>query len=164
MANIFQINQEYLHIASTLEENGGEINEELENQLSINRENLENKAIGYCFVTKQLDSDIETIDKEIARLQAIKKSKVNTVSRLKETIKHAMLLHGIDSVKGDLISISFRKSPDSVIIENEDLIQDAYKVEQPKKIDKKSISDALKKGIDVPGASLKTDGKSLIIK
>lgn len=164
MANIFQINQQYLQIAQILEENGGEVTEELENELAINREQLETKGINYALVIRQIDGESEILDREIKRLQALKKAKDNTLDRLKNTIKDAMLLHGVDSIKGDLINLSIRKSPASVILENEDIIPDTYKIEQPKKIDKKLIGEDLKKGLEVAGATLKTDGKSLTIK
>lgn len=164
MANIFQINQEYLQLATILEENGGEITEEIEEQLKLNRDNLENKGINYALVIRQLDGESEILDREIKRLSAMKKAKDNALERLKNTIKDAMILHGIESIKGDLINLSLRKSPASVIIEDENSIPDNYLVDQPKKIDKKSIGDDLKKGLEVKGASLKTDSKSLIIK
>lgn len=164
MANIFQINQEYLQLASILEENGGEITEEIESQLQINREQLETKGVNYALVIRQLDGESEILDREIKRLSAIKKSKDNSLERLKNTIKDAMILHGVDSIKGDLINLSLRKSPASVIIEDENSIPDDYLIEQPKKIDKKLISESLKKGIEVKGALLNTDSKSLIIK
>ncbi|MGM1427925.1 siphovirus Gp157 family protein [Sphingobacterium lactis] len=164
MANIFQINQEYLQIAQQLEDNGGEVTEELESQLVFNREQMETKGINYALVIRQIDGESEILDREIKRLQALKKAKDNTLDRLKTTIKDAMLLHGIDSIKGDLINLSIRKSPASVIIANEDLIPNQYKLEQPKKIDKKLIGDDLKKGFKIKGATLKTDGKSLTIK
>lgn len=163
MANIFQINQEYLHIASTLEENGGEVTPELEEALSINREQLTNKGVNYALVIRQLSGESDMIDTEIKRLQAMKKAKDNALERLKTTIKDAMMLHGVDKIQGDIIRLSLRKSPASVIVENEDLIPDTYKIEQPKKLDKKSVGEALKQGLEVPGASLKTDGKSLSI-
>jgi hypothetical protein len=164
MANIFQINQEYLQLASILEENGGEITEEIESQLQINREQLETKGVNYALVIRQLDGESEILDREIKRLSAIKKSKDNSLERLKNTIKDAMILHGVDSIKGDLINLSLRKSPASVVIEDENSIPDEYLIEQPKKIDKKLIGESLKKGLEVKGASLKTDSKSLIIK
>lgn len=164
MANIFQINQQYLQIAQILEENGGEITEELESELAINREQLETKGINYALVIRQIDGESEILDREIKRLQGLKKAKDNVLERLKNTIKDAMLLHGVDSIKGDLINLSIRKSPASVIVENEDLIPDSYKIEQPKKVDKKLILDDLKKGIEVAGTTLKTDGKGLTIK
>lgn len=164
MANIFQINQEYLHIAAILEDNGGEITPDVEEALTINREQLQSKAINYALVIRQIDGEASLIDAEIKRLQALKKAKDNTVERMKNTIKDAMILHGVDKIQGDLINLSIRKSPDSVIVEDESKIPDTYKIDQPKKLDKKLVADALKKGFEVPGAALKVDGKSLTIR
>ncbi|MDM1294271.1 siphovirus Gp157 family protein [Sphingobacterium sp. N143] len=164
MGSIFQINQEYLQIASILEENGGELTPELEESLNINRDQLQTKGINYALVIRQLSGESDMIDTEIKRLQALKKSKDNTVDRMKTVVKDAMILHGIESIKGDLINLSIRKVGASVIIDDENKVPESYKVEQPKKLDKKQILDDLKKGLEVSGASMKTDGKSLIIK
>lgn len=153
-----------MHLASILEENGGEITPEIEEQLSINRDQLQTKGVNYALVIRQLTGESDMIDTEIKRLQTMKKSKDNTIDRMKNTIKDAMILHGVEKLQGDIISLSIRKSPDAVIVEDDAKIPDEYKVDQPKKIDKKSISNALKQGIEVPGASLKIDGKSLTIR
>ena len=164
MSNIFQINQDYLQLAQILEDDGGEVTPEIEEQLAINREQLQTKGVNYAFVVKKISSEVDTIDAEIKRLQEMKKAKVNAIERMKKTIKDAMILHGIDKIQGDLINLSLRKSPASVVVENEDQIPDDYKIEQPKKLDKKAVVDALKKGFEVKGAYLNDGGKSLIIK
>jgi hypothetical protein len=164
MGNIFQINQEYLQIASILEENGGEVTPELEESLSINREQLQTKGVNYALVIRQLSGESDIVDAEIKRLQALKKAKDNSIDRMKTVVRDAMILHGIESIKGDLISLSLRKNGASVLIEDESKVPDTYKVDQPKKLDRKLILDDLKKGLEVSGASMKTDGKSLIIK
>ena len=79
--NIYQIEKEYLEFANQLIESGGECSPELELQLTINQEQLEQKARGYGFVVKQMESDVSIIDAEIKRLGELKKARLKTIER-----------------------------------------------------------------------------------
>ena len=63
--NIFEIQQELLDIFAELEENGGELTEELEQKLNVTQENFKTKVKGYSDVIKVNKSEIDLIDKEI---------------------------------------------------------------------------------------------------
>lgn len=160
---LYQIEQEYIKLTEQLLENGGEITEELEQALAINQQNLETKGTNYGFVVKQLESEIDQIDAEIARLTALKKSRSKSVDRLKETISKAMELYEIEEIKTPVLKISFRKS-ESVEIENEDLLEADYvTVKTTIHPDKTKIKEAIKAGEFVTGAVLKTN-KNIQIK
>jgi len=163
--SLFHIAQDYLVLADTLEQNGGEITPDIEELLSINKDQLQTKGVNYALVVRQLLGESEMIDKEIERLTKMKKAKEGSVDRLKHSLKSAMELYGIESIKGDFIQISLRKGREVVQIDNEDSIPKKY---INKKIttapDKKAIKEAIESGITVKGAFLKTGEKSLIIK
>ena len=153
--NIYNIQQQYLEIAEELQENGGELTEELELALAINKEELEVKAANYGYVIKSvIDSNI-SIDKEIERLDALKKANTNTIDRLKHVVHSAMDMFGVTEIKLNNIKINFRAST-VVLIENEDLIPKKYRDKKPAtfSISKKRIGDALKLKTRVRGASL----------
>jgi len=153
MSNIFQIQQDYLTITNELIENGGELSPELENALVINKSELQNKGIQYGYVIKSFESDIDTIDEEIKRLQALKQSRSKTIDTLKNTIKSAMELYGIEEIKTATLKINFRKS-ESIDV-NPNLIDDEYcNVKVVKTPNKAIIKDAIKAGKEVFGASL----------
>lgn len=164
MSNIFQISQDYIQLANVLEDNGGEITPEIESQLAITNEQLQTKGVNYALVIRQLDGESSIIEAEIKRLQAIKKAKDSSVTRLKNTLRSAMELFGIESIKGDLISISLRKGSKSVLIDDDAAIPEKYEVKQDRKFDKTKLSNDLKCGLSIPGASLKEGDKSIIIK
>lgn len=162
--SLFQIQSEYLQLAEILEDNGGEITPELEDQLNINQEQLQLKGVNYALVVRQLDGEAEIIKNEIDRLTKLKKSKENAAQRLKDTLKGAMELYGIQSIKGDLINITLRNNSAGVVIENESDIPKDYITEKVVTTpDKKAIKAAIDSGIEVKGAYL-TYSKSLLIK
>ena len=161
--NIYNIQREYQELAEIIIDNGGEVTEELETALAINQEELQLKAAQFGLIIKDTDLEISAIDTEIERLTAMKKSRSNMSTRLKETIKSAMEIYGIEEIKTETLKIGFRKST-SVEIEDESLIPDFYKEQVvTEKISKKEIGDTLKAGQAVPGAYLKQN-KNIQIK
>lgn len=88
--NIWQIQQELLSIFNELEENGGELTKELEQQLAISQENFCSKVENYTNAIKSVKADIAAIDQESKRLAELKKSKTAMVDRLSKVIIEAV--------------------------------------------------------------------------
>ena len=150
--SLYQIEQEYFEIAQYLEE--GEFTEELENKLAITQGDLQTKAINYGFVIKDFDYDINIVDEEIKRLQAIKKAKVTAQERLKNTISDAMKLFKIQKIECPTLKISFRKS-ESIEITDQETLSSEYIVEKTTySPDKVAIKKAIQSGVVFTGAEL----------
>jgi predicted nuclease with TOPRIM domain len=88
--NIYQIQQDLLAIFDELEENGGELTEELEQKLAITQEEFKDKVEDYTNVIKSLESDMNAIKVEQARLKALYDRKENVAKKLKEIIINAI--------------------------------------------------------------------------
>ena len=117
-------------------------------------EAFEDKVISTAYVIKNNDADIETISKEIKRLQKLKQTKANANERLKGYIKDNMLQLDKTKIKGDLFNVSVRNNAESVEILNESALpEDAFKITRTP--DKTAIKEALKNGHCVDGAILK---------
>jgi len=124
--SLYGISNEYQELISNIIEAEGEITPEQSEMLAINETELKNKSRNYIAVINKQTSDIDFIDKEIKRLQAIKKAKGNLVLRLKESIKNAMILYDIDEIDTTLNKINFRKSESMEI--DMDLLPKKYQV------------------------------------
>ena len=98
--NIFQISQELLDIFAELEENGGELTEDLEAQLAISQADFKTKVKSYGDVIKYTESEIDLIDKEIARLKDLKESKKKAITRLEKIIIWAVNMFGEETKSG----------------------------------------------------------------
>jgi hypothetical protein len=159
MPSIWNISQQYLELASIIEEAGGELTSEMEQELIITRESFAAKAEGYAKLILKLESEAEAAAAEIKRVQAIKKTKENTVLRLREALLQALLVFGQEDGKDirrhetDLLKLSTRKSQ-SVEITDEDALPELFWVIK-KEISKSAISNALKAGEEIQGASLR---------
>jgi hypothetical protein len=153
---IYQIEQSYNQLAEELIDNGGELTPELSEALAITEEQLQNKSVAYSFVIKQIDSEVDIIDAEIKRLQAMKKTRENASERLKANIKHAMELFNIDEIKTPLVKINFRKS-EAVEVDDVNQLPAPYKVVKvTEQADKVAIKEAIKNGADIIGCRIAT--------
>ena len=151
--NLYNIKSEYLAIAQELTD--GELTPELEQALIITQENLQEKAINYGYVIKNFESEVDIIEEEIKRLNALKKARINAVDKLKNNISDAMQLFGILEVKAPTFKMNFRKSESVEIYEGLDQEFITEKVSyQPDKI---AIKNAIKEGRQINGAALVTN-------
>jgi hypothetical protein len=152
--SIYKIQNDFQLIIAEVINNEGEITPELETALTINKEQLQSKAVDYCYVIKQLDYDCEQIDNEIARLNKLKKVRSNLTDRLKNTVSSAMQLYDVEKIETPLIKLSFRNS-ESVEITNEQQLDACFIVTKTVTTpDKKAIKDAIKSGVFVEGATI----------
>jgi hypothetical protein len=153
--SIYNIEAEYLALADDIINNGGEVTPEQETALAINKESLEVKAVKYGYVKKQLEDDLDIIDKEIKRLEALKKPKQTLIAKLEDTVDKAMRLYGINEIKMQNLTINFRAST-ATEIENEAIIPAKYKKKLTTvTLDKKQLLKDLREGKKVKGAVLK---------
>lgn len=157
--SIYNISSELEEIFNKIEDNEGDMDEEMSTSLTITQQELENKGIQYGFKVMSINSENEQIDAEIERLQKIKKRNVSLETKLKDILSTTMQHFGIDELKTPTLRVFFRKS-ESVDIEDENLIDKKYKVEETKyKVDKKLIKEALKNSEIVVGAKLNNTPK-----
>ena len=124
MASIFNIQQDLYAIFDSIEENEGEITPELEEVLTIKREEFSTKIQGYVAFIKQLELDNKGIKEEIARLKDLQKSKEKTIDNLKKIMAMAIDAFGDTNKSGTKFldygtgKVSIRKS-DSIEVDEE---------------------------------------------
>ncbi|HCQ6228583.1 TPA: siphovirus Gp157 family protein, partial [Clostridioides difficile] len=140
MSTLYELTTDLLEIEEGLTEITGNEAEKLEEIKEIIKQEIQNKNTRIVSVIIDIDSDINSLDLEIKRMQELKKIKKNSLDRLKSNIKECMELLGIKKVETFLGNISIRKSAGSLVIEDEEKIPAIYKtVEQVVKVDKNSI-------------------------
>lgn len=154
-------------IEDALWENGGELTPELEEALTETSTSLIVKTDGYGALIRKFDSAAASIDAEIKRLQALKKTASNATERLKDRLKYSMQTNGLSKLEGSLTKISLRRS-ERVVVDEESILApyyftiDVIRETLPSyvklgdlKIDKTVIKDMIKKdGIIMPDAHM----------
>lgn len=98
--NIFQLANELQEIVNELEENGGEITPEIEEQLDINQAGVKHKVEAFTQVIHQLESDIEAIKNETKRFADLKKRKEATIESVKKLILYSIDMFGETAKSG----------------------------------------------------------------
>ena len=159
MQTLWQLTQDELSFIALMEENGGEVNDEIIEELAIRRENFQYKAEAYSKFILKLESEAEQAAAEIKRIQALKKAKENTVLRLRESLLAALMVFTEEDAKGirryetPLAKLSTRKSQAVEVLDENVLPAEFWVIK--KEVSKSTISQAIKDGAEVPGAQLK---------
>ena len=186
--SLYELELEFYELMLLIEDNEGEITEEVEKKLAINIEELEYKVKGYSFFINKMKAEKIAISEEIQRLRKLADSKDKFIDRLKRSLVNATKLYGTIGKSGnhvlelDTIRLYTRKSS-SIEVEdgftNSDYIKYGLKdfvskeefieivkvlekeVESVLKIDKQLIKADLKAGVEIEG--VKTIVKENII-
>jgi hypothetical protein len=159
MKALWEITQEFLALASLIEDAGGEATDEVMEELAISRENFQHKAEGYAKLILKWESEVDVAAAEIKRIQAIKKTKENSVARLKDTLKAALLIFGQEDAKGvkrfetPLVKLSTRRSSAVEITDESALPEEAFVIK--KEVSKTAIKELLEAGAEIDGAFIK---------
>ena len=120
---------------------------------------IENKAENIAKLIRNLESDVTAYKEEEDRLKTKRQATENKVKWLKTYLEDNMKLTGKTKFKSGMFNFSIQKNPASVNITDEKAIPEEFLIQQPPKVDKTSLKDILKRGIEVPGAELKqTEG------
>lgn len=120
---------------------------------------IENKAENIAKLIRNLESDVAAYKEEEERLKTKRQATENKVKWLKTYLEDNMKLTGKTKFKSGMFNFSIQKNPASVNITDEKAIPEEFLIPQLPKIDKTSLKEILKRGIEVPGAELKrTEG------
>nr|DAN90927.1 MAG TPA: resistance protein [Caudoviricetes sp.] len=120
---------------------------------------IESKAENIAKLIRNLESDVSAYKEEEDRLKTKRQATENKVKWLKTYLEDNMKLTGKTKFKSGMFNFSIQKNPASVNITDEKIIPGEFLIPQPPKVDKTSLKEILKRGIEVPGAELKqTEG------
>ena len=120
---------------------------------------IENKAENIAKLVRNLESDVSAYKEEEDRLKTKRQATENKVKWLKTYLEDNMKLTGKTKFKSGMFNFSIQKNPASVNITDEKAIPEEFLIQQPPKVDKTSLKEILKRGIEITGAELKqTEG------
>lgn len=100
-SSLFSIKAELQDIILQLEE--GEATDELVAKLGITEDNLKDKIADYLQVIKHYQCDVKECSDEVARVNQIKKTRDNTLRRLKDAVLEAVLMFGSTGKSGNKV-------------------------------------------------------------
>jgi len=133
-----------------------ETDESLNDYLDAVLMDLVDKVDNIVMYRRTLELTCDALDSEIDRLTRLKIHHALTAQKLKSYLSYNLHKMGKDKLETEKFRLSFRKS-ESIEIVDESLIADEYKsVKMVELTDKIRIKKAIKEGIEVKGAILKT--------
>lgn len=167
MSNLFELTEEYMQLLEMAED--PDIDPEvLADTMEGLTGEIEDKADGYAYVIDSINADIDTIDNEIKRLQARKKTLTANVDSIKRNLYNAMLAIGKRKLKTAKHSFTIAKNGGKIpvvyapVIEIEKIPAEFVKVEWD--VDKDAVREYLESGNELDFAHLGERGESLRIK
>lgn len=106
---------------------------------------IEDKADGYAKVIRNMEADAAALKAEIDRFAARKRRIEESIDRMKDRLKNAMIYMERPKIKTALFSFSVQKNPPKAVIDILDKdIPDRWLIPQAPKLDRKGLADALK--------------------
>lgn len=124
MASLYELQGDFLQIEQILDDNGGEVTEELAQLFTDTALSIQQKVDGYRVVMAKFNDKADAIDKEIKRLQGLKKTAVNAEKRLKEYILNVMGTYGLKKIEG--LFCSMTRTTSKALDVNEELLLSPY--------------------------------------
>lgn len=150
---LIELTDIYKNILNLID-SGEATEDELKLALNQIEDEIETKAQNIAFVLKEIDSDIEkfkSIEDEFARKRkSLEFSKAN----LKQYLESNMIATDKKKFKTEFFSFNIQKNAPSLDITSEDYIPAEYYITE-RKLQKKELLDAIKKGAEIDGVSLK---------
>ena len=150
---LIELTDIYKNILNLID-SGEATEDELKLALNQIEDEIETKAQNIAFVLKEIDSDIEkfkSIEDEFARKRkTLEFNKAN----LKQYLESNMIATDKKKFKTEYFIFNIQKNAPSLDIANEDHIPDKYYITE-RKLQKKELLDAIKKGIEIDGVALK---------
>lgn len=122
METLFTLTEQMSLIEQTLDENGGELTPELEEQWVETEESLKQKIDNYNSLVRLFDYRSDNLAAEIKRLQALKKTTDNSKKRVVEHLKDVMEAFGLTKLEGKLCKVSLSSST-STEVDEETVLQ-----------------------------------------
>lgn len=152
MANVYELGNSFDAIWNMIEDEVMDeetLDEVFDNLVDDTKDKLEN----CCKYIKNTDSDIEGIDAEIKRLQAKKKTLINSQERLKDLMMRVLVKMGEKKLPCGTFTVSRQNNPSKVVMDEqyiENIPARYLKIAEPT-IDRTLIKKDLDAGIDLEG-------------
>lgn len=147
---LWSISDEQVRLNDLLEEIEGVLTPEIEERLAINEQNFREKSLNYSASIMKSRAEIAMLTSEKQRIEKILKSEKKKADILTERLSDALHLFGMENYAVDKYRLSFRKST-QVTIADEDTIPGKYKIIETS-YDKSLIKSDISSGIHIPGA------------
>ena len=161
MATLYELTGKYQQLLQIADDVNPQV---FKDTLDSIKDSIDEKAINYAKVDRQLGADIDEFEDEINRLTKRMNAVVNNRKRLRESLMASMQATGKTKIKDKLFTINVQKNRKSIEIDEHKL--PAYLITEKKiyKPDKDHIKALLDAGKEIPGANYKPQSYHVVIR
>ncbi len=156
--SLYQLTHDHALLLSQLYDNEtGEVNAEIETQLSASSKTVEKKCISVASYIQHLESEKAQLEHMKKQVEERETAYDDKIARMQNYLQHSMEYQGIERVECPYFTIKIKTNPYSTVILDEDLIPKElinYKVIEKveSRPDKERIKEQfLRTGVQVPG-------------
>lgn len=131
--NIYDIGIKVKELYNIIEENEGEIDDEQYSLLQFEKSEIKKIGCDLIGLTNIINSQANMISIEITRLSELKAKKDKQILNIEKALMWVLLNFGEQDKKGiwrldlDIVNLTTRKNPQTVVIEDENLVPNDYK-------------------------------------
>lgn len=137
---LYELGAEFERLHELME---SDASEDVAVALAAIQEQLVTKAAGIASLIASMDAEASAYAAEVARLTARRKRVVSHTEKLTEYVRSNMEARGIQKLQGGTFTFSIVSNPESVVVDNIDLVPDEYKRTKTEvSADKRAILDA----------------------
>lgn len=149
---LYELNKAIADLLEQANPETGEIDETAFTALSIAKEEKQKNII--LFVN-HLSSDSEAIEKEIERLEDMKRKTENAKKWLTEYLKRSMEQDSVSELDFTTFKAKIKKNPPKLALEDPAKIPDKFwKLVSKQELDKEAVKEAIKQGEEIKGAKI----------
>ena len=148
---LYQLTDAYAELAALLDKcESEEEAAQLWAQMDEIGASIAEKADNYARFLRNKQTDVDGLDKEIARLQKRKRSAENRIEQLREHMKFAMGVAGATEIRTTLGKWTMRRNPPRVEVIDESEIAPEFFDPQPPKLSKSKLLKHWKDTGEIP--------------
>lgn len=154
MATLLELARLSRSLNDMLEETGGELTPEIEASLALTKENLPGKVDAYYFQLQDFERRKETFIKIYEEAERCIKLYDRLIDKLENNMEYALKEMKLKQVIGEYSKFNLINSRQKVEVNLPELSESYLKTKTEKYVDKLSLYDDLKSGIEIKGARL----------
>ncbi|POA21554.1 hypothetical protein C1886_04585 [Pseudomonas sp. FW300-N1A1] len=126
MTQLYALTGKLAELAAMTDTDDEGLKEALQYAMDEIQGEFEVKADNIVMLRRNIEGDIDAIDKEVDRLNELKRVKKNSVSQISDYLRRNMEAADIKSIKRPLFTITLALAPEKVIVDKEDEIPDDF--------------------------------------
>jgi hypothetical protein len=126
MTDLYKLNRQMAELAALADTDDEGLRQAIQDTMDGIKGEFEVKADSVVMLCRNIEGDIDAIDKEVDRLNELKRIKKNTVGQLSDYLRRNMEAADIKSIKRPLFTITLALSPEKVIVDNEQAVPDEF--------------------------------------